>query len=264
MKRSLVALLVAGFSLFVNSKVALANFGFANLTQEQFDKIARDLGANFSHRSVSGAASMGKIFGFEANVFAAQTASPNMNDLSKSSGGGELPNLYNAGLMVGVSVPFGFTFEALVLPSLDSGGAKFSGNSLGLRWLMNDLVPILPINLALRLNQSQTSFGFEQNVSGVNGKVDSSTRVQEVGLYLSPKLPIIEPYVGVSAVSLSSDMEFTGTGSFFTVGNKLSSSSSSTKTVVGLSVWLPFFTLGLEYSNLFDTSGWGFKLGTNF
>ncbi|MCX7675455.1 MAG: hypothetical protein N2Z70_06470 [Bdellovibrionaceae bacterium] len=241
-----------------------ADLGFINLSKEQFEDISKDLAANFSHRSVSGAASLGATFGVEVNIFAASTSSSRLSNLSKASGGGDLPNLYNAGLMAGVSIPFGLTFEGMLLPSLDQDGVKFSGNSLGLRWLINDVVPVLPINLALRLNQSISTFGFTQNTSGVNGKVDSETKVQEVGLYLSPKMPVVEPYVGVSYVSANSSMDFVGTGSFFTVGNSQSASFGSTKTVLGLSVLVPFFSFGVEYVNLFGTSGYGLKLGMSF
>ena len=255
-----------GLSVLVGclSLPAMANLGFSSLSNAQFEEISKDLAANFSHRSVSGAASLGAVFGMEVNIFAASTSSSRLNDLSKSSGGGALPNLFNGGLMAGVSVPFGITFEGLLLPSLKQDGVKFSGNSLGIRWRMNDVIPVLPVNLALRLNQSQTQFGFSQNLSTVNGTVDSDIKVQEVGLYLSPKMPIIEPYAGLSYVSVKTSMDFVGTGSFFSVGNSNSASFGGTKTVLGLSVLIPFFSFGVEYVSLLGTSGYGLKLGMSF
>jgi len=131
---------------------------------------------------------------------------------------------------------------------------------------MNDLVPVLPVNLALRLNQSSSKFGFTQNLGGgYSGDFKSKTTVQEVGVYLSPKLPVVEPYVGIGAVNADGDLSFSGPVSIFQGGGTTSSSKiSSTKMVAGLSVQLPFFSFGIEYQNLFGTSGYGLKLGLSF
>jgi hypothetical protein len=199
-------------------------------------------------------------------LVAGSTGSSRLSNISTQSGGGELKNILTGGLLLGVSVPFGFTFEYLGLPSLNNNGFTFNGNSLGVRWLMNDLIPVLPVNLALRLNQSSSKFGFTQNLGGgFSGDFTSKTTVQEVGLYLSPKLPVVEPYVGVGMVSAKGDLSFTGPISIFQGGGtNVSTDISSTKMVVGLSVLLPFLSFGLEYQNLFGTSGYGAKLGMSF
>jgi hypothetical protein len=50
----------------------------------------------------------------------------------------------------------------------------------------------------------------------------------------------------------------------FSAGNSASVKVSGTKMVAGVSVQLPFFSVGVEYQNLFGTSGYGGKLGISF
>lgn len=245
-----------------------ASTAFQNLTTTDLENITKDLGANFSHRSVTGAASMGAAFGFEATLVAGSTASPEINRISLNSGGGAVENLASVGALLGVSVPFGVTFEYLLTPSFNASGSTFAANSYGIRWLMNDLIPILPVNLALRLNQSSVDLSFEQDVNSVTGKVESKTGVTEISVYLAPKLPVIEPYVGVGMVTGKGNLSYTGTSTIFdtqlTVGNQAEASVSSTKMVAGVSIWAPLFSFGVEYVNLFSTSGYSLKLGFSF
>ncbi|MCS6837833.1 MAG: hypothetical protein NZ480_03205 [Bdellovibrionaceae bacterium] len=265
--RLFLASWIIGSFLWIEKGVA--NLGFQNIGEAELRDITQDLAANFSHRSITGAKSLGSVFGFEANLVGGMTTSSRIDKISKNSGAGGLANLYTAGLLLGVSVPFGFTFEGLLLPSLSSSQFNFGGYSVGVRWLMNDLVPVLPINLSLRYNWSSTRFGFNQNLGGgLTGEIKSDTSVQEIGLYLSPNLPLVEPYLGVATVSSRGSLEFTGTGNIFntsfSVSNSASTTVSSTKTVIGLSLLMPFFSFGVEYVTLFGTSGYGLKLGVSF
>lgn len=245
-----------------------ASTAFQNLTTDDLKKINNDLSANFSHRSVTGAASLGVAFGLEAVAIVGSTNTPNLSEVSVASGGGELKSIATAGVLLAASIPFGITFEYMLLPSLNASGITLSGNSMGVRWLMNDLIPILPVNLALRLNSSNAKFGFSQNINSVNGSVNSQTGVNEVSLYLSPKLPVVEPYVGIGLLTGQGKMDFTGTGTIFnstvTTGNSAQTNLSSTKMVAGVSIWLPFLSLGVEYVNQFGTSGYGAKFGISF
>jgi len=250
---------------FAFSSNAIANLGFTNLTEAQSKDITRDLAANFSHRSVTGASSLGSLFGFEAVLVAGSTGSARLSDLSTAAGGGELRNIATVGALVGISIPFGFTFEYLALPSVNTNGANFSGNSLGVKWLMNEVIPVLPVNLALRLNNSSSEFGFSQNLGGgFSGDFRNETKVQEISLYFSPKLPVVEPYVGLGLVSATGAMTFSGSSSMFGLSNSRSVAISGTKMVAGLSIQLPLFSLGVEYQSLFGTSGYGGKLGISF
>lgn len=254
--------------ILVMSQFSFAGTALQSISSDDLKGITKDLGANFSHRSVSGAANMGAVFGFEAVALVGTTKSSSLSALSEASGGESLGTLAHAGALLGVSIPFGLTFEYIMFPSVTTSGAKISGNSMGLRYQMNGLIPILPVNLALKLNRSSSSFEFSQNVNGINGTVLNETGVDEVGLYLSPKMPVVEPYIGFSMLSAKGDLTFTGTGTLFdaalTTSNKASATVSGTKTVVGLSVWLPLFSVGVEYANLLGTSGYTAKLGMSF
>lgn len=251
-----------------NSNFVSANLSLNDLNESQLKGFVEDFGANFSHRSVTGASSLGNVFGFEAALVGGTTSSPRTNDLSKQAGGGDLNSLITGALLLGVSVPFGFTFEGMLFPSLTVSGVRLSGNSLGLRWTTNDVLPILPFNLAFRYNISQASLGFSQSIPGADGNISAKTSVQEFGIYASPNLPVIEPYAGIGLINMNGDVTFTGSGTIFntsyTTSKSASVSTSSLKYVLGVSFYLPFFTAGVEYVSLLGTSGFGGKLGISF
>src|SRR5690348_12960246 len=113
--------------VFISSLQAMAAApSFTNLSQDDVDKISKEFSANFVHPSVMGASTLGKIFGVEAALVAGQTPSPETDAIVKRSApGNELPNLYHAGLLLGLSVPLGFTGELVMIPKTTSSSAEF-------------------------------------------------------------------------------------------------------------------------------------------
>lgn len=245
-----------------------ASPGFQGITADSTEKITKDLASIFGHRSISGAAGMGALVGFEAVLVVNNSTTPNISQVSEASGGGAVPNTSMVGTLLGVTIPFGITFEYLAMPRLSTSGITYSGSSASVRWLTNELIPVLPINMAVKFSSSNSEFSFEQNLAGINGRVTSLTGVNDVSVYFSPKLPIVEPYVGIGLVRAVGKLGYVGTGNIFdnsyTSSNNAEVTVNGTKTVAGVSIWLPFLSFGLEAVNQFGTTGYGAKFGINF
>ncbi len=241
---------------------------FTGIDEDNMKDITKGMGANFVHNSMLGASKMGTIFGFQVGIVAAQTETPKLHDLAKETGG-ELKNLYNAGLMGAVGIPFGIAFEATVMPTYKADEASARGSSFALKWNINDVIPILPVNLALRGISSNAEFSFSQTVGAESAKVKNTTNVTGVQLLFSPMIPFIEPYVGIGMLNAKNKLEWKGsTGTIFdpayTTGTDSTETVSGTQILAGVDVNLLLLKIGLEYSKAFDNSRVGFNLGFGF
>jgi hypothetical protein len=247
---------------------AFAAPSFTNITTADFENISKEMSANFTHNSLMGAAKMGTVFGFQLGFTGAQTSSPNTDAVAVRTAGSELPKLYNAGLMAAVGMPFGIAIEAVMIPSYSSSGANLSSSSYALKWNIDQVVPALPVNLALRGVYSNAKFDFTQTVSAVDVTVTNKTMVSGLQLLLSPKLPIFEPYVGVGMLNGSNELSVTGSNPIFdpsfSTSQSESKSVSSTQLLAGVEVSLFLVKLGAEYSQAFGTSRYGFKFAFGF
>lgn len=266
--RSKFLLPVIALTVFTTTFKVNAAPEFTNITDADFENITKEMAANFSHNSMLGASKMGSIFGFQVGLVAAQTAAPNTNAIVKRNAGAELPNLYNAGLMGAVGIPMGIAFEAVVIPKLTTSGASASANSVALKWNINDVIPVLPVNLAVRGFYSNAAFEFEQVVSAVNVNVSNKTKVTGVQLLFSPMIPMVEPYVGIGLLSGSNELSTTGSNPIFAPGFSVAQSETktvgSTQVLAGVDVNLVLLKIGAEYSQSFGASRVGLKLALGF
>ena len=222
------------------------------------------------HHSVQGASSLGKIFGFEFGLIGGQEACPKTNDIIKRSGGTEVSNLYHAGLLGAVSVPFGLTAEAILIPKTSANSADFQMSSLALKWTMNqELLSFIPFNLALRGVYTTSKFSFTQVISGTDATVENTNTVTGLQILASPALPLIEPYAGIGFLNATNKLAVTGTSgtifnSSFTTAQSSENSPKSTQFLLGVNANLLFVRLGLEYSNAFDATAYTAKLAFGF
>lgn len=249
--------------LFPLSSMA-ADPAFDNIDGNDMKEITKGMGANFAHNSLMGASQMGRLFGFQVGVTAAQTSVPKIDDIAKQNAGAELPNLYNAGLVGAVGVPFGISAEIVLIPETSVGDLEVGSTSLAVKWNINEIVPILPVNVALRGFYSTAELSFDQT-SPVTTTVKNETTVTGLQLLVSPILPIIEPYVGIGYVKAENDL--TGTGIFdgsYTVSNSASADESGTQFLVGVEASLALFKLGAEYSRTLDNNRLGIKVALGF
>ncbi|MGZ3772353.1 MAG: DUF6588 family protein [Pseudobdellovibrionaceae bacterium] len=256
-----------GLSL-ITSSFAFATPKFTNITSSDFEDISKDMSANFMHNSMLGASKMGTIFGFQLGIVGAQTASSKTNEIVKRNAGAELPNLYNAGLVAAVGIPFGIAFEGVFFPEASLSGLKFSETSLGLKYNINGIIPILPINVALRGIYSTAKFSFDQTVNSISSTVEINNSVSGLQLLISPMLPIVEPYIGVGILNGSNKLSATGSSSIFDTTYTTSQSDTknvtSTQLLAGVELNLLLIKFGAEYSQAFGTNRIGAKIAIGF
>lgn len=261
MKSIIAALLL--FSLHVS-----ADPNFTNISESDLDSITKEMSANFVHSSILGASKMGTIFGFQVGLIAAQTGTPNIDAIVKRNAGSELPNLYNAGLMGAVGIPMGIAFEAVIIPKMTASGASMSATSLAIKLNINEMIPVLPLNLALRGLYSNANFDFSQTVSSTLVDVSNKTTVTGIQLLLSPMLPVVEPYVGIGLLTGTNELGVTGSNPIFAPGYSTSQSEkksvTATQMLVGVDVNLLVIKLGAELSQSFGASRMGLKLAVGF
>ncbi|MFN8792121.1 MAG: DUF6588 family protein [Bdellovibrionales bacterium] len=239
---------------------------FVNITEDEFEDVAKGLASNFTHNSMMGASKLGTIFGFQVGVVGAQTAVPKIDDIAERNGT-DLKNLYNAGLMGAVGIPFGLSFEAVVMPTFKADDVKAENTSFAVKLNINEVIPILPVNLALRGFQSNAELSFKQTIASTEATVSNQTTVTGVQLLLSPMLPIVEPYVGVGYLNAENELEVsntTGTVFGYTTAQKDKETISGTQFLVGAEVSLLLIKLGAEYSQAFGNSRYGVKLAIGF
>lgn len=238
-----------------------------SISEDDMKTITKAMGANFTHNSMLGASKMGTIFGFQVGLVGAQTDVSDLNDIAKREGG-KIESLYNAGLMGAVGIPFGIAFEAVIVPTLKADDAKLASNSFAIKWNINDVIPILPVNLALRGFTSNASFKFSQTVSSTLQTVENETSVSGAQLLFSPMFPLIEPYIGVGMLNAKNKLSVTGSTSIFdtayTAATSNSETVSGTQVLAGVDINLVLLKIGLEYSSAFDNQRYGFKLGFGF
>ena len=256
MKKNLFLLiLVAPF-------MALAGPDFSNLDESDMKTLAKGFGANFAHNSMMGASKLGEVFGFQLGLTAAQTDVPKIDDLAAENGT-KLKSLFNAGLMGAVGIPFGISFEAVMIPEMKSDGAELSNTSLAVKWNINDVIPILPVNLALRGFSSNAKFGFTQD--GTND-VENETSITGAQLLLSPMIPLVEIYVGVGMLNAKNKLSATTTifDGAYSASTSSDESVSGTQFLAGVEANLVLMKLGAEYSQAFGNSRIGLKLSFGF
>lgn len=252
--KSLTILLI---SLLSVSALA-ADPNFVSISDDDMKTIAKGMGSNFAHNSMMGASKLGTVFGFQVGVTAAQTKTSKLDDLAN------VKELYNAGLMAAVGIPFGISFEAAVMPTYKNDNAKLSSSSFALKYNINDVIPVLPVNLALRAHTASSEFSFSQVVSSVNAKVTNTTDVSGVQLLFSPMFPVVEPYIGVGTISAKDKLKVSSGTIFDAGGSELSKTVTGTQMLAGVEVNLLLLKLGLEYSSALDNTRYGFKLSFGF
>jgi len=263
--KSVATLLTVFFTL----SAPAASPTFTNLTQDDFNNITKEFSSNIEHPSVMGAESLGHLFGVEAALVAGVNPSPRINDIVERSAGSSFKNLYHGGLALGLTVPFGITGEAVLLPKMTVGGAEFQAYSVGAKITLNeDLLSMIPFNLAVRGFYTNSQFNFDQTSGGVNGTVKNKNTVTGLQLLASPRLPIFEPYAGIGFLQAKNTLSVTGTGTVFdpsyTSSQSADSNPTTTQFLLGVNAKLLLLSLGLEYSHAFDANRYTAKVGFAF
>ncbi len=266
------ALFTALFAIAPSAKAA--GPGFNNLSQTDFDNAIREMSANSTYHSVSGASTLGTVFGFEFGVIAGLSNSPKINELSKQvDSSADISRLPHGVLKIAASVPLGFTGEILFFPETTFSNIKYSQFGGSLKWTTSPAM--LPFNLAVRGFVTGNKMSFDQTLQNAStGNVPTAVTVREensqLGLQFlaSPSLPFVEPYAGVGFVKANGKLAVSGTstGTIFSFTNAQSAESAPTTVqyLLGVNVNLLIVNLGLEYMRAFDTDTYNAKIALTF
>lgn len=257
--------LVVG-TLFGNS--AFAQISVNNLNETDLDEIIRALSSNSVHMSNTGPAGYGRIFGFEVGLVAGVTQTPGLDTVAKkTNSANSITSLPNAAVVAGLTLPLGFTFEATYTPKITSNNVNYQANSFALNLKMNDLIPVLPIQAALRGIYGTSDFSFSQTVASVTQDISNRNQVSGVQLMLSPTVPVVETYVGVGALSASNRLSSSVSTIFLpavTTDLSFSRTVTSTHLFAGLGFNFGFVRIGAEAGSAFNNTRYSLKLTAGF
>jgi hypothetical protein len=267
--------LIIGFFIYISMIGAggfFANIAHAqtlpltNLTEEDYKNVVNDMSANFTHTSVSGASSLGSLFGFEFGLVAGGTRTPHLNDLAnRAVPGSAADKLPHGSLLGALTIPLGLTVEVGIVPKVGKDEFKFSSYDVALKWTPTELFLDLPLSLAAKLQLSKAKVDFAQKISGVDVAFNYDSTVTGLTLLASKNFVFVEPYFGLSYLRGKGDLVASGTNNTFTfTGQSASETVTTTAFMLGAEVKLIFFKIGVEYANLFNTSQYSGKFSCYF
>lgn len=254
-------------ALFISPLLFAQDIQFPTLTKQELERSSKEFLTNFTHTSVSGASSLGSIWGFEVGILGGLTDAPETGKLiKKADSSSDIDTLPHAGLLGRVTIPFGLTFEASLIPKIKMDEAKFSQLGLAAQW---NFFSFPFIDLAAKAHYSKGSLKFDQKIDNdSDGHVDYDHDTFGIMAMASANAFIIEPYAGLGFVRGESTMDFTassGNDLFdFTSERSASVKETSSHIVVGAEASLLILNFGLEYSRMFNTHRYTGKLSLSF
>lgn len=245
--------------------------GFDNITQSDLEKISKEFSANFVHRSVSPASTLGSVFGFEVGIIAGITDAPDIAAITKRenpTNTDPFDKIAHAGLYGSVSVPFGLTGEIVLLPERDLGDVKISHTSMGLKYTFSDLLKIPLIDLAVKGHFSTSKVSYSDTIDSAVTTVSLDNSTYGLTLLASGNLLLVEPFAGIGFVSRSTDLAATGSVQIFDTSFSASTSATvdgtSMQMLAGVQLNLLIMKIAAQYENVFGTSVTSAKLSFGF
>lgn len=265
------------FFLLISLKAFSSTPTLDQLSQDDANNVSKEFAVNFLHTTVSGAATLGKIFGFEVGVLAGATTTPKIESISKTyDSSSSVSSLPTVGLMGAVSVPFGITAELNYIPTIGSSGVRFNNFSAGGKFTLTHFLPQSSFDLAGRFFFGSNDLSYSSTVNNsstgnqdVNAKVTFGNTSFGYNFVLSKKiLYIFEPYVGYGEVSTKTKIGVSGssTVTIFTFSSSQSFESKNSGSMLygGLNLNLFLLKLGFEYGNIMGVKRYTGKLSLYF
>ncbi len=238
---------------------------FNNISDDDFKSVSKEFTANFSHLSVSGANTLGSIFGFEVGLIGGITSTPDTKRIVQSSGGSSIGEIPNGVLYGALTIPMGVTFEANLMPSIEVAGVRSNVFSGAVKWTLTEtLLPYVPLSLAAKFAYTHSSLDGDTVVNGNQTSLHFTDDATNLSLLASKDLFFVEPYVSVGLVSAHTNLK-TDYGSVFINGsNSNSANIAGTAVLLGGEFKFILFKMGLEYGNILGASRYNLKLAFKF
>jgi len=254
--------LMAILSTYTATVLAAAP-NFQNLTADQVKGVMKDFASSMYPTTVTGASSLGTVFGFQVGVIGGASESPTIDSLV-SNDVSKMPK----GAFIGVvTFPFGLGLEAGLMP-VTVGDFEYGYTHIGGRWTITKLLNIPILELKLKFDTVNADIKFKQEVSGVPVNVTYDNKATAYSLTAGINLLVVEPYVGIGRIESKSSLKATGSATIFDssipVGANENVKSKDTYTFLGVDVGLLFFKLGAEYAKVYGNSVYTGKLAFGF
>lgn len=252
------------FSFFFASEKSYAQCAegqaFTCFNQADADLIFKDLTSAFAPTTVSGASSLGKIFGAEVGLVVSASRAPNTQQVIESYGSDfEVPGIPMAGISAIFTLPYGIGAEGTFIPKIDIGEeGSFQSLNIGARWTLTDIFPLGLVNIAFRtsLIKSDASFTKEEVTSSpLTGTVTETANfdisVFEIGAVVGLNFKFIEPYIGVSDLRSDGNLKASGTstGALIIPNVDESAKSSGLRYYGGVLIKIPLMRIGAEVAS---------------
>jgi len=254
-------------------------FNLNNLDLGDFNALINEFSANSQYSTATPPSSLGGLWGFELGVVGGVTKAPDTLALvQRSSPTTSLKdNLYHAGALARVGLPYGLTGELLYIPKVKISEAKLGRWGIGAQWTLTDTVlDDLPVNLAVKGYYTKTTLDYSQNItsSGITVPANIALDNHLWGLLamVGYKIFVLEPYVGLGYTKAKGTItvDAAGTATIFNstvfgAGTKsVDSSPSSSQILAGLDFRLAFFSLGAEWERAFGKNSYTGRLSFRF
>lgn len=244
-----------------------AQIQFSNITDGDLNSVTKEFTSNFMHTSVSGANTLGSIFGFDVGIIAGMTSTPNLNRLvqTASPGSASVNNIANAVLYGALTIPAGFTFETNFVPTVGTSDLKYSVFSLAAKWTMTETVlSELPFSLALKFHNSLVKVNGNTTVSSTPTTLTFTDMIWGLTAFASKDLVFMEPYVALGYISGMGKLS-TGYSSVFASGvNEASSTATGTTFMLGTEFKMTIVKMGIEYAHTLGANRYSAKLSLAF
>ncbi|NJL24990.1 MAG: hypothetical protein HC902_07325 [Calothrix sp. SM1_5_4] len=264
--KSLLGVLALVFSAAVHAQ----DIPLQNIDVDDFKKLVGDFSANSLHTSVSGAGSLGSIFGFELGLVAGMTRTPEVDRIvHEADASANAKSIPHAALLGVITVPFAITVEAGFVPKVGQDEFKFSSFAGAVKWTPTDLFFELPVSLAAKAHFSQARLDFKETIQSVPTTFKYENSIFGLTALVSKNLGIVEPYFGLGWLSGKGELDVNGsTNVFADVTYAASQSASATRTtttwMLGAELKLLVLKLGAEYASLYGTNRYTGKLSFYF
>lgn len=247
---------------------------FTNLNQTQVNTIVEEFGASNVHTTVSGASTLGTIFGVEAGVVAGLVDSEGIEEVVQAVNPGanlEVSGIPHASLFAAVSLPLGFGAEATFLPDMDLGDIEMKRVGLAGKFNFGSMLGIPIVDLALKAHFTTSELSYDQAAAGSSPAANITFESESMGLDLmvgydlNLVLVAAEVYASLGYVSIDGDL--TSSVDIFDTsisGLTASSDESGLDYKVGANLKLLLFKFGIEYQSIIDNQRITAKISAKF
>lgn len=262
--------------LITTNAFASGTLNLDQLSQNDVNAISKEFSANFAHTILAPASSLGKIWGVEFGVMGGATKTPEINRIAKIySPSSNITAIPTAGLIGGVTFPFGINAELNMIPTIKSSNYRIRNVSYALKWEVSRLMPASPVDVAIRLHHNSGKFSYGSvinNSTTANQNVNANTTWENsssgYNLEISKKLLFFEPYIGFGHISSTTDIGITGSANIsiftFSSASSYQAKNSGSHFFAGFNFNLFVVKLGAEYDQIMGVKKMAGKLSFYF